>query len=51
MRSLREEPYTQKEAEAAVGLHTDNGQRQGIDVNTSTAIEEAMEVESVEAVQ
>ena len=29
LRFLREEPYTQKEAEAAVGLRTDNGQREG----------------------
>lgn len=28
LRSLREEPYTQKEAEAAVGLRTDNGRRE-----------------------
>lgn len=27
MRFLREEPYSQKEAEAAVGLRTDNGTR------------------------
>ncbi|KAI9822891.1 MAG: Bud site selection protein 20 [Thelocarpon impressellum] len=27
VRLLREEPYTQKEAEAAVGLGTDNGRR------------------------
>ncbi|KAK5151733.1 hypothetical protein BJ546DRAFT_970247 [Cryomyces antarcticus] len=27
VRQLREEPYTQKEAEAAVGLGTDNGKR------------------------
>ena len=28
VRSLREEPYTQKEAEAAVGLRTENGKRE-----------------------
>lgn len=27
LRQLREEPYSQKEAEAAVGLRTDNGKR------------------------
>ncbi|KAF2259980.1 hypothetical protein CC78DRAFT_473972 [Lojkania enalia] len=27
LRQLREEPYTQKEAEAAIGLRTDNGKR------------------------
>lgn len=27
VRALRDEPYTQKEAEAAVGLGTDNGKR------------------------
>lgn len=27
VRFLREEPYSQKEAEAAVGLRTDNGTR------------------------
>lgn len=26
---LREEPYSQKEAEAAIGLRTDNGKRVG----------------------
>jgi bud site selection protein 20 len=27
VRALRDEPYSQKEAEAAVGLGTDNGKR------------------------
>ena len=27
LRALRDEPYTQKEAEAAIGLTTDNGSR------------------------
>ena len=31
MRLLKEEPYTQKEAEAAVGLRTDNGKRKVAD--------------------
>ena len=34
---LKEEPYTQKEAEAAVGLRTDNGRKRGV--------EEVMEVD------
>ena len=25
VKALEDEPYTQKEAEAAIGLHTDNG--------------------------
>lgn len=28
LRQLKEEPYSQKEAEAAAGLFTDNGRRQ-----------------------
>jgi hypothetical protein len=28
VKALRDEPYTQKEAEAAIGLRTDNGPRQ-----------------------
>ncbi len=28
LKALRDEPYTQKEAEAAIGLRTDNGPRQ-----------------------
>lgn len=28
VRMLKEEPYSQKEAEAAIGLRTDNGTRQ-----------------------
>jgi bud site selection protein 20 len=28
VKALKDEPYTQKEAEAAVGLRTDNGPRQ-----------------------
>jgi len=30
VRFLREEPYTQKEAEAAIGLRTDNGKQAGL---------------------
>ena len=44
VRSLREEPYSQKEAEAAVGLRTDNGTR----ANTALSEQPApMEVEQV----
>lgn len=28
LKALKDEPYTQKEAEAAIGLRTDNGPRQ-----------------------
>lgn len=45
IRALRAEPYTQKEAEAAVGLRTDNGRNNAL----ATASEEqpaAMEVET-----
>ncbi|KAI4125513.1 MAG: hypothetical protein LQ347_005362 [Umbilicaria vellea] len=31
IRALREEPYSQKEAEAAVGLRTDNGKKEIIE--------------------
>lgn len=33
MKQLKEEPYTQKEAEAAVGLRTDNGELRRGDVD------------------
>jgi hypothetical protein len=50
VKALKDEPYTQKEAEAAVGLRTDNGPRQAakkstrdveIDMETSGFVEEA----------
>lgn len=31
IRALRAEPYTQKEAEAAVALGTDNGKREAVE--------------------
>ena len=41
LRALKEEPYSQKEAEAAIGLGTDNGVRSSaesqMDVETSDA--------------
>ncbi|MCJ1402034.1 Bud site selection protein 20 [Xylographa trunciseda] len=46
VRMLREEPHTQKAAEAAIGLQTDNG-RSTRKVSTNLAAEEtAMEVET-----
>lgn len=39
VRLLKKEPYNQKEAEAAIGLRTDNGQRPSFD--QATAIESA----------
>lgn len=43
VRQLRDEPYTQKEAEAAVGLSTDNGKRTLATVNTATGLAAAVE--------
>jgi bud site selection protein 20 len=34
VKALKDEPYTQKEAEAAVGLRTDNGPKQAAKENT-----------------
>jgi bud site selection protein 20 len=34
VKALEDGPYTQKEAEAAVGLQTDNGPRQAANENT-----------------
>jgi len=45
VRSLRDEPYTQKEAEAAVGLRTDNGTRETIADAASAQQPAPMEVE------
>ena len=45
-RLLREEPYTQKEAEQAVGLQTDNGVRKG---EEPMDIERHGDVEDVQA--
>ena len=43
LRLLREEPYTQKEAEAAVGLRTDNG---GVQRSSKEEVmAESMEIE------
>ena len=41
VKQLREEPYTQKEAEAAAGLRTDNGNR-----GDAAAAGEDMEIEA-----
>lgn len=40
VKALKDEPYTQKEAEAAIGLRTDNGPRQAAKDDT-----QSMEVE------
>lgn len=45
LRALRAEPYTQKEAEAAVGLRTDNGTRSTALTTTAEDHLAAMEVE------
>jgi len=47
VRFLREEPYSQKEAEAAVGLRTDNGTREGMANAAPTEQPAPMEVEDV----
>ena len=46
MRSLREEPYTQKEAEAAVGLRTDNGIRE---MSKPMELEATMDVDGAQS--
>lgn len=48
VRSLRVEAYSQKEAEAAVGLRTDNGDRTGRVSDDAARAQEAMEVELME---
>ena len=45
MRSLQEEVYTQKEAEAAVGLRTDNGRR---DMSKPMELEATMDVDGAQ---
>lgn len=42
VKALKDEPYSQKEAEAAIGLRTDNGPRQAAKENT-TNVEVEME--------
>lgn len=52
VKALREEPYTQKEAEAAVGLRTDNGHRLSAKEDTQEGdIEMAVEQEDMGAVR
>lgn len=46
LRALRAEPYTQKEAEAAVGIRTDNGIRNNALAVASGEQPAAMEVET-----
>ena len=45
IRALKEQPYTQKEAEAATGLRTDNGARNKPFGETVASQEVAMDVE------
>jgi len=42
LRQLKEEPYSQKEAEAAVGLTTDNGKRGGEDAEMVAEVDEVV---------
>lgn len=44
LRLLRETPYTQKEADAAAGLRTDNGTRQTSNANDQGHITSAMDI-------
>lgn len=44
VRLLRETPYTQKEADAAAGLRTDNGTRQTPNVTDEGHITSAMDI-------
>lgn len=48
LRTLREEPYTQKEAEAAAGLRTDNGATKTLTAQESEEKEATMDVESTQ---
>lgn len=43
VRDLKVEPYSQKEAEAAAGLTTDNGRREGAEAEMADAQEEGVE--------
>ena len=47
IRFLREKPYSQKEAEAAVGLTTDNGPKKELAVEGSEEQAATMEVDEV----
>ena len=49
VRLLREEPYTQKEAEAAVGIRAEPHQSKN--KGSTASDQEVMEVESTEAIQ
>ncbi len=46
---MKDEPYSQKEAEAAIGLHTDNGPRHVSQVAVVEMDVEIMTAEGVEA--
>jgi len=43
LKALKDEPYSQREAEAAIGLRTDNGPRQNAKGNTK---DEEVEMEN-----
>ena len=51
VKSLCEEPYTQKQAEAAVGLRTDNGQRNKIEADDVVLEDGEMEPTLMDIVQ
>ena len=46
VRLLREEPHTQKAAESAIGLRTDNGRRKEEELKDSVHEPTAMEIET-----
>ena len=48
LKALKDEPYTQKEAEAAIGLRTDNGPRQSARDNVDDVEVEMEDSELVE---
>jgi len=49
VRILREEPHTQKEAEAAIGLRTDNGRPVVAAVETAMAVDTPVQSALVQA--
>merc|ERR1712014_204053 len=50
VRQLKEEPYSQKEAEAAVGLTTDNGRKKGDEGTHTSAVSKDCRLQSFEKV-
>lgn len=43
---LKEEPYSQKEAEAAVGITVDNGKREKVELEQAMAVDEESLIET-----